>query len=170
MKILTKNILLTLFIFNFHNVNAQTGMTFQTAEKQGIVLAELDAIYKSAVSVDTTKAVFKTVEEQKKWGETYKSVIFDLGAFLKKNNFYWKQKTRCYNRIYFNENGKIDYFLYNFLGADEEKPNEKVQKEFDRLLNLFVKDYLLPININEKLAQCSPVTYMPQNELQTPQK
>jgi len=136
------------------------GLTFEDAEKQGI-LHDLDSLYKSAMHTDTSKAVFKTEEEVNAMLGAYTKLLQDLGHFLSDNNFKWNKPTRCFNRIYFNTDGSVDYFLFNFLGKTNDKPSAKKQKEFQRLLTLFIKDYKFALTADTKFAQCSPVTYMP---------
>lgn len=138
------------------------GMTFQAAEKQGISIEHLDSLYTSAVNTDTSIAVFKTEKEQEALYQAYVKLLQDFGKFLSKNNYKWEKPTKCFNRIYFNSNGTIDYFLFNFLGKTEDKPTENVEKEFTRLLNVFISDYKFSLTANKKFAQCSPTTYMPQ--------
>lgn len=137
------------------------GMTFQHAEKQGISIDYLDSIYADAVNEDTLLAVFKTEKEQEAMHQAYIKLLQDFGNFLSNNNFKWQKPTRCFNRIYFSADGTIDYFLFNFLGQNEDKPSEKTQNEFQRLLNIFISDYKFSLNANTKFVQCSPATYMP---------
>ena len=144
-------------MFSFNLFGQHSGMTFQAAEKQGAPIQHLDNIYKSAVHVDTSQAVFKTELEQQAMGEAYINLLQSFGKFLTKNNFNWDKPTKCFNRIYFNTDGTIDYFLYNF---SSEISQEK-QTEFNRLLNLFIKDYKISLTAQVKFAQCSPATYMP---------
>ncbi len=137
------------------------GLTFQDAEKQGISIKHLDSIYTSAVHTDTSMAVFKTESEQQAMHQAYTILLQDFGLFLSNNNFHWEKPTRCFNRIYFNTDGTIDYFLFNFLGKPEDKPVKEKEKEFQRLLNVFIADYVFSITAPTKFAQCSPTTYMP---------
>ena len=140
------------------------GMTFQAAEERGIKIGYLDSIYKSAIHADASQAVFKTVSEQEAMGQAYVNLVKDFGKFLKENNFKWDEPIRCFNRIYFNSDGTIDYFLYKFISNESEQGNQLSQekeREFDRLLNLFIKDHHILMTANTKFAQCSPVTYMP---------
>ncbi len=137
------------------------GLTFQSAEKQGISIKHLDSIYKSSVHSNTSLAVFKTEKEQEALHQAYIKLLQDFGVFLSKNNFKWQKPTRCFNRIYFNTDGTIDYFLYNFLGKTEDKPAENSEMEFQRLINVFISDYKFSLTAKTKFAQCSPTTYMP---------
>ena len=78
--------------------------------------------------------------------------------------FKWEQPTRSFNRIYFNADGTIDYFLYNFQTTNvktEDQLSQEKQNEFNRLLNLFIKDYKISVTAKTKFAQCSPTKYMP---------
>lgn len=145
-----------------HSFAQGIALTFQMAEKQGISIKYLDSTYKSGVHTDTAKAVFKTEAEQNALHEAYVQLLQDLGKFLSKNNFYWEKPSRCFNRIYFDAEGKIDYFLFNFLGKPEDRPKESAEIEFQRLLALFINEYKISLKPNAKFAQCSPTTYMPQ--------
>ncbi|GBL35750.1 hypothetical protein EMGBS15_13450 [Filimonas sp.] len=110
---------------------------------------------------DTSQAVFKTEKEQDAMIQGYTRLLQDFGKFLSANRFTWGQPTRYFNRIYFNADGTIDYFLFNFLGNTEDKPSEENQTEFQRHLNLFIKDYKISVTAKTKFAQCSPTTYLP---------
>jgi hypothetical protein len=117
----------------------------------------------SAVHSDTAKAVFKTDSEQKDMLQAYYKLVLDFGKFLSKNNFIWEKQTKGFNRIYFNSDGTIDYFLYSFNTNNvklEDQLSEEKQIEFNRLLNLFIQDYTVPMTAKTKFAQCSPVTFM----------
>jgi len=138
------------------NSYAQKVMTFQDAEKQGKSFQHLDSLYKSAVSSDIKLAVFKTKKQQENLQKAYVLFIQSLASYLKANHFTWDKQVRCFNRIYFDKNGKVDYFLYNF--PKNEITTEK-EKEFARLLGLFVKDHKLTLTANEGFAQCSPIKY-----------
>lgn len=136
--------------------------SIEEAQKIGISIKELDLEYKSAVHVDSTKAVFKSEAQQQKLKESYTKLLQDFGSFLNKNNFKWETKTRCFQRIYFAPNGKIDYFIYNFKLKNvflENLISEEKQKEFQRLLELFVKEYTFSSTAAEPFAQCSPTSY-----------
>jgi hypothetical protein len=143
-------------------VGQHLGLTIQEAEKQGISVKYLDSIYKSAVHSDTSLAVFKSEAEQEALQQAYSKLLQDFGEFLSKNNFNWEKPTRCFNKIYFNSAGTIDYFLFNFLGKTKDKPSENIEKNFKTLLNAFISDYTFSLTAKTKFAQCSPTTYMPQ--------
>lgn len=160
MKKLSFTLFLSVFVTVF--VRAQhLGLTFKEAENQGIRIAHLDSVYKSAVHSDTSLAVFKSDKEQEAMSQAYITLLQDFGKFLKAQGFNWSKPTRCFNRIYFAKDGTIDYFLFNFLGKPEDKPLEEAQLEFKRLLNLFIASYQFPLTAKTKFAQCSPTTYMP---------
>ncbi len=155
-------IITVLLTISFQTFGQRLGMTFQTAEKQGISIKHLDSLFTSAVNTDTSIAVFKTEKEQEALHQAYIKLLQDFGKFLSDNNFKWEKPTKCFNRIYFNPNGTIDYFLFNFLGKPEDKPAENTEKEFIRLLNDFISDYKFSLTAKKQFAQCSPTTYMPQ--------
>lgn len=166
-RILTKSnfILFFFFLNSWQTLGQRLGLTFQEAEKQGIPILHLDSVYKSAIHSDTSLAVFKTETEQNSMQKAYIQLLQDFGRFLSSNNFKWERPTRCFNRIYFNSDGTTDYFLFNFLGDTSYKPSEKNEKEFKRLLNLFISDYKLSLTAKTPFVQCSPTTYCQINDL-----
>ena len=152
-----KQIIIITVLISTVCLNAQNkALTFKQSELEGKSYVHLDSLYKSAVHSDEKKAVFKSEKEQLELQKAYQSLIYDLSKFLNESNFKWGKTTRCFNRIYFNKNGKIDYFLYNF--PDGEITDEK-EKEFSRLLNIFVKKKKIQLKAKEKFAQCSPIKY-----------
>jgi hypothetical protein len=150
-------VLLSIFaVLTLSGFTQQKVSTFQKAIEGGISIQTLDSLYKPALSggADSLQAVFygKHTEFQAQ----YIALLQAFGKHLKANNFSWGKKTRCFNRIYFNEHGTIDYFLFNFKPG--ELPIEKEQ-QFEKLLTTFIKDYKFPLPVQSKFAQCSPVTY-----------
>ncbi|MCU0420961.1 MAG: hypothetical protein MUC38_15025 [Cyclobacteriaceae bacterium] len=128
--------------------------TFQRAEQRGISIAHLDERYMSAVHSDPSKAAFAGREQEV--ANAYRSLLSDLNTFLATNNFGWAVDTRCFNRIYFNANGTIDYFLFNFAPGAIEPAKER---RFEQLVTAFVRDYQFPLTHALPFAQCSPATY-----------
>jgi hypothetical protein len=151
-----KNVLIYLLSLTAFCTYGQKVMHFQEAEKQGKSYQSLDSLYKSAIHSDTSQAVFKSPEEQQILQKAYGDFLQDLGKFLKTNNFKWEKLTKCFNRIYINSDGTVDYFLYKF---SKDQITEEKEKEFERLLNIFLKDHKFPASAKEKFAQCSPVKY-----------
>lgn len=158
-----KKILLTSFLFfaSSYLFSQHLAMPIEDAKNNGIIIHKLDSLYQSAIHVDTTKAVFNTQESQIKMKTAYVQMLNDFGQFLKENNYIWPKATHCFNRIYFAEDGSINYFLYQFKGKDEDLPSAEQQLAFQKLLSQFVLYYKIGISANKKFAQCSPVTYKP---------
>ncbi|MBX2966408.1 MAG: hypothetical protein KF845_09700 [Cyclobacteriaceae bacterium] len=127
---------------------------FQKAENSGVSIAVLDSLYKSALHADTLLAAF--AGKEKEFQGAYISLLKELGDFLHNSNFKWQKQTRCFNRIYINKTGKIDYFLFNFSPGEIEQEKEQ---EFERLLSEFIKNYRFPLTNTTNFAQCSPVRY-----------
>ena len=51
---------------------------------------------------------------------------------------------------------------YDIIDLISDKPAENIEKEFQRLLNVFISDYKFSLTAKTNFAQCSPTTYMPQ--------
>lgn len=135
---------------------AQKAMTFSEAEQRLDNYHSLDEEYKSAVHSDVGLAVFKSDEEQRKHIESYQKFLQRLGMHLKSNGFKWANSTKCFNRIYFDKDGTIDYFLFHF--TEENVPADQA-KRFQSLLEEFISDYRYPVTASVKFAQCGPVRY-----------
>jgi hypothetical protein len=152
-----KTIFVFLLAFSFSYLSfAQKAMTFNEAEQSGIKISTLDSLYKSALHNDSSLAVFK--DNQNEFIAAYQDLIKGLSQYLNANNFSWIKDTRCFNRIYFNKTGKIDYFLYDFQAGQLTKEKEA---QFDVLLNKFIDGYQFPLKAETDFAQCSPVKYQP---------
>ena len=151
-----KTILAIVILFPTLLYGQKIATTFQDAiDNKGISIEKLDETYQSALHSDSSKAAFRGRE--KEFYDGYISLLKELSQYLKENNFKWGKTTKCFNRIYLNKIGEIDYFLFNF------KPGEidnKKEKEFERLLGNFVQKYKFPLTNVSNFAQCSPVTYM----------
>jgi hypothetical protein len=137
-------------------------LSIEQAQLKGIRIEQLDSVYKSALHNDSTKAVFKSEIEQVQLQKAYRQLLQDLNSYLSQHDFKWEKKARCFQRIYFNADGKIDYFIYNFKlksVAITDLISEKQEEKFNELLNLFIKDYTFNIKAKEKFAQCSPTVF-----------
>lgn len=134
-------------------------MTIQEAESKGIMFDSLSEVYKSAVSIDTANSVFKNETDMEKATTAYQILLNDFGKFLTKNNFKWPFATTCFQKVFFHEDGKIDYFLFNFLGEPPYEVSAEQEKKFKDLMNEFIKSYKFPVTANMKFAQCGTVVY-----------
>jgi hypothetical protein len=152
---MTRNFLSLLFVALTFSLFPQKAMTFQQAEKSGVRASKLDSVYPSGLHVDSMQSVFH--HRQDEFIAAYQKMLQDLGKYLKANGFTWGKPTAGFNRIYFNGNGTIDYFLYNFKKGEI---TEEKEKQFDALLNKFIKTYQFPMKAKTGFAQCSPVRYM----------
>lgn len=149
-----KKVALFCFIFATTLTYGQKMATsFKKAIDSGVSVQKLDEAYQSALHEDSTKAAFRGRE--KEFINAYTSMLTDLQKHLANNQFTWGQSTRCFNRVYFNSNGGIDYFLFDFKNLPVEKQND-----FERLLGSFIKTYQFPVTNTVNFAQCSPVSYV----------
>jgi hypothetical protein len=135
-------------------------MSFKEAKEKGLS-PKVDSIYTSAVHVDSAKAVFKTEADMQKHQAAYQAFLKDFGKFLKKHDFVWTDTIRGFNRIYMAPDGTVEHFLYSFKKGSV---SEEKQKDFERLLNLYIKDHKFGMVAPVRFAQCSAVTYMASEE------
>src|SRR5437899_754064 len=111
----------------------QIGTTFDNAKKQGISIEKLDKEHPGGIDLlQKPKTISPGIAPEEAYGNAYNKMLQDLGTYLKKNGFKWEKPTKGFNRIYFNQNGSIAYFLYNF--KTEQISTEK-EKQYNTLLN-----------------------------------
>ena len=63
-----------------------------------------------------------------------------------------------FNKIYFDANGKVEYWFFNFKKSDNI-PQEK-QDKYLELLKKFAKDHKLNIKSTSKYSQCASVDFI----------
>lgn len=148
-------ILVITFLFVSHS-QGQDFMTYQEMESHGFSTEELDSLYPNALHKDTVKGPFYKRQEEfrAEWLSFYK----DLMKYLNNNDFKWGSPTQCHMKVYFNSNGEIDHWFYNFKKSDEI--SEATQKEFERLIKQFMKSNRIEITSNTKFSQCVGVTFI----------
>lgn len=131
---------------------AQKSMTFQEAKRIGI-FDELDKRYKGGISADSSEAIFT---DQTQYTNAYQNFILGLGKHLKEHGFRWDKSVRCFNKVYFSPQGRVDYFLYNF------KPGELTEQQeltFSKLLADYIQTAQFGLSAPVRFSQCSPVKY-----------
>jgi len=148
-----KTLFCLLFTFSTIHALAQEAMSIEEARSAKTINVKLlDSLYVSGAHIDTSKAAFP--DKQEEYINSYNNLRKDLGDFLHKNNFHFGKTTKCMNKVYFNKDGTIKYFLYGFREIEPSK-----EAEFKRLLNLFIKNYTFPMKCNVDFRQCGPTTY-----------
>jgi hypothetical protein len=144
--------------FSFTNRSPQKPYveTIKKAETEGITIRHLDSFYRSAVHVDTTKAVFKTEKESDNLTNAYNKFLADFGTYLKENHLKWDQPSRCWNRIYFKADGTVDYYLFEFKTAIKEDQLNR----FKDLFRSYASSHKLAVTATVSFAHCSSVVFM----------
>lgn len=153
MKKLTLFTLIALLVLAT-TAQAQSAMSLETAKEKGLKITVMDSLYKSGIHDDPSKAVF--AQEQSAYISAYFNMLKEINSYLNTHNFRWGNFTRCFNRIYFNEDGSIEYFIYDF---DEGNMTDAKRQEFEKLLNMFVAKYKFPLSKNMKFAQCGATNF-----------
>jgi hypothetical protein len=114
----------------------------------------LDSSYRSALHVDSTKAVFG--DRKQEFWDAWQDFLGRLGAHLKSNGLRWAQDTQLTTRIYFNADGTVNTFLYSFPRGHTDLEQ---QKRFGELLNAFLRENRIGATATEGFAQCGPVMF-----------
>ena len=118
----------------------------------------LDSLFPSALHADSSIAVFFNREDE--FISAWNSFLLDFGIYLSEYDFKWSKTIKSFNKAYFNKNGTINTFVYNFRNGD--LTNEQAE-HFQILLENFSKNYKLKIKENAKrnFSQCGPTKYRP---------
>lgn len=140
---------------------AQQCMTFQDMEKNGLSLAKLDSLYPNALGSGKAEGAFKS---QQKFGKQWAQFHEDLMLYLNTNGLKWGKPTNCFNKIYFNADGKIEYWFFNFFKADSIPEN--IQAKYLELITAFSKIYTFKDKIPSQFTQCATVTFFDIEEKQ----
>ncbi|TAE74093.1 MAG: hypothetical protein EAZ85_05325 [Bacteroidetes bacterium] len=127
---------------------AQKGiMSIKEGKKQGVFKDTLDKIYPSAIG-----EVYK--DEANDFLEAYKKMYQKLSSFFRTKGFYI-EKINVFSIIYFNDLGKLDYYLYHFNSPlDIEKQNL-----FQKYAYNFFENYTFEMPKNKKFTQCGPIVF-----------
>jgi len=125
------------------------------------VISTLDSVYISAIHVDSSKAFFKTESSQEAWVARWQNMLYALGDSLTSHDVQWNQKLRITSRVYFDEQGRIDYYLYSIKETSPGYPGQGLCDSLRTVLKSFVQTYRMDTVIGGKVAQCGPVSLMP---------
>ena len=116
---------------------------------------DLDSLYVSGVDSDSTKAAFG--DRQDEFMKSYSAFYHALNDYLDAHDFTWEDTARCFNKLYFHPDGRVDKYLYSFRGS---VPPEK-QLRYEELATAFLKDYRFPMSAAVRFRQCGPSTFVP---------
>ncbi|OZV68175.1 hypothetical protein [Winogradskyella aurantia] len=103
---------------------------------------------------NTSEAERKSVINS--WSNFHKNVT----RFLKEEKFDWEvadSTISIYNRIYFDKNGNINYYVFNI---NNPSITEEKKAEFENVLLKFSKDVQLDLQRNQAFSQCGKTTYV----------
>lgn len=148
------SLLMILFILTSPVEALQMAMSFSEAEAADISIEEIDSRYSDAIHVNPRLAVFS--DNQSEFIRQYREFIQNLALYLNENEFFWDEPKRVFNRIYFSEDGSVEYFFYN---DNHTGFNSTEIRNFNRLVSEFIQNNRLNIKAESAFAQCSPVVY-----------
>ncbi len=129
--------------------------SFDQAKTTGISFTELDSLYPSAAHAMANKGVFS--KNQSQFLQEYRNMMQEFGQFLMEHGFKWGGRTSFFQRIYFNNDGTIDYY---FVNLDQSQLSAEKKKRFKKLLQKFSANYQFPMKAESNFAQCAPITFV----------
>jgi hypothetical protein len=141
-----RNLLLFISCLFTINIFGQVGYSFSEAKASGITLQHLDSLYERAIDSDSKEDYYIDA-----WTKMFQA----LKDTLVKENFTWVSPTTAFNRVCFQKNGSIDYFLYKF--KTDIDPSKVM--EFNAILNRFIKTYRFPKTKNKNFFYTGNIDY-----------
>ncbi|MCH8557921.1 MAG: hypothetical protein LAT84_08870 [Balneolia bacterium] len=133
-------IFLALFAFGPEQEKTLVVMTFADASESGISIEEIDARYTDALHAEAEKGLFNQQSEH--FIEAYQVFLSGLAHLLNENDFFWPEQTRIFSRIYFANDGTVEYFFINEAQANLD---ENELQEFLRLTGDFVSEHAIAV-------------------------
>lgn len=118
-------------------------------------LADLDTLYQSGVDADSTRAAFG--DRQDEFMRNYSAFYQEMDRYLDAHDFTWDDTTKCFNKLYFRADGKMDKYFYGFRGS----VTPEKQQRFEKLATAFLKVYRFPMTNAIPFRQCGSSTFMP---------
>jgi hypothetical protein len=127
----------------FSQDSQQKAFTFSEAKQKNINIDNLDKTYKlSTGGEENPEYIYGTDEKKEEFANQYYLLIKKFANFILKNDLILKAPIKLKHSIYFNYDGTIDYFLYEFEKIDGKIAlNESEQKKFNKLLNEYLAEY-----------------------------
>lgn len=116
----------------------------------------LDSIYRTALNVDSSKAVFHGDEEFAEVKEAWEKFMREFDIHLRKGGFRSVTDIKCMTKVYFNKDGRVDHFLYSIREGGLDRGQEEL---FARLLNDYVKERRFPLKAAEPYSQCGAIVF-----------
>jgi len=135
---------------------AQHVAPFAQGEKEGIDMGALEASYPPALSSGKDRGVFDGNSDA--FIEAYHDMLREFGTYLRKNGFEWPAPTKEIHRIYFNENGGVDYFHFQLKGNNCSAMRKE---QYRSMLDKFVAQYRFPLPVDTKFSQCGSARFEP---------
>lgn len=149
-----------LFLFLFallaSAAQAQTCMTFQEFSPDGKKMERLDSLYPKALATDSTARAFPA-SRQKEFEIAWTGFYEELMKYFTANGLFWGKSTDCFNKVYFSAEGKVDYWLFNFLKKDQVP--QETQDLYLKLITQYSQTHGINFKADKPFAQCATVTF-----------
>ncbi|MCF6352855.1 MAG: hypothetical protein L3J06_07580 [Cyclobacteriaceae bacterium] len=115
----------------------------------------LDSLYPNLLDPGNS-----TQEQHKKVIQSWSEFHQQVSKFMKDENFTWDSPDSTIsivNKIYFNKNGTIDYFVFRILNPSI--PDSK-KIEFETVLQKFSKSIIMNLSRDSSYAQCGKTKHI----------
>lgn len=132
-----------------------TAFPVSNMASQGLLIESLYQQYPKAITEQNEDVpVFAGSEDV--CYTAYVKFITEFALYLKDQRFRWGRATKCYNQIFFSEDGQVDYFIYEF---PKGSISLEKQSEYQRLLNQFLHSFCFKVTGNQSFSLNGYITF-----------
>jgi len=141
--------------FGLTHVDAQVVMTFEAADGAGLRMSQLERTYN--VELGEGETLYVSEMDGRQEMEMFVALRYQLADSLRAWGFKWEHTTSVKNRVFFNTEGRLDYFFYD-TAPHFTSPMERTR--FEDLLVRFFEIYQLPELPGTRIVRCAPIRFL----------
>ncbi len=119
---------------------------------------ELEAAFTGRDTSGEKPAMNPYIPDRPGLDTAYRNFVQELGSYLYDHGFEWSEKTRYFQRVYFEPDGGAAYYLYSFRN---NAPKGERRSRFESLVEDFLASHSLKVDGKGRLALCAPVILKP---------
>lgn len=147
-----KAFLISLMILISINVFSQSKVYSLKDEGSNNKMKDLESLYRNGIGQDSIDAIFYTEEDMGDYSKKWSEFLGDISKYLKENDLILND--RIFFRIFFTNDGSIDYLFYNVQNKESDLLLEENKKRFESLLSQFAEVGKFNITTKDKFKQC----------------
>ncbi len=150
-----RSFLSVLLCVGLTRVDAQVVMTFEAAGASGLRVSELEQTYNVELGAEET--LYCPPMDAHREEMMFREMRYQLADSLKAWGLRWNRTTVIKNRVFFDAEGKLDYYIYS-VSPPFASPSERIR--FEEHITGFFTAYRLPCVPSTLVARCANITFL----------